>query len=46
MRFCGNYRPLNAQTWRDSFPMPLINDVLDQLGEFAWFATLDLQFGF
>lgn len=46
MRFCGNYRPLNARTWRDSFPMPLINDVLDQLGKFAWFATLDLQFGF
>jgi len=28
-RLYGNYRPLNAQTWRDSFPMPLIDDVLD-----------------
>jgi hypothetical protein len=27
-RFCGDYRPLNLQTWRDSFPMPLVNDVI------------------
>ncbi len=45
-RFCGNYRPLNAQTRRDSFPMPLMEDVIDQLGNSSWFATLDLQFGF
>jgi hypothetical protein len=30
-RFYGNYRPLNYQTRRDSFPMPLIKDVLNQL---------------
>jgi hypothetical protein len=29
-----------------SFPMPLIDDVLDKLGESAWFVTLDFQFGF
>jgi hypothetical protein len=28
-RFCGDYYPLNAQIRRDSFPMPLIDDVLD-----------------
>jgi len=28
-RFCGNYRPLNAQTQCDSFPMPLVEDVID-----------------
>jgi hypothetical protein len=28
MRFCGDYRPLNLQTKRDSFPMPLVEDVI------------------
>jgi hypothetical protein len=45
-RFCGDYRPLNAQTRRDSFPMPLVEDVIDQLGNSTWFIALDLQSGF
>jgi len=28
-RFYGDYRPLNAQTCRYSFPMPLMEDVID-----------------
>jgi putative transposase len=44
--FCGNYRPLNAQTRRDSFPMPLVEDVISQLGNSSWFIALDLQSGF
>jgi hypothetical protein len=28
-RFCGDYRPFNAQTRRDMFPMPLVEDVID-----------------
>jgi len=42
-RFCGDYRPLNAHIGQDSFPMLLIDDVLDQLGEYAWFTTLGLR---
>jgi hypothetical protein len=42
-RFCGDYKPLNAPTWQDSFPMPLINDALDQLGESSLFPALDFQ---
>jgi hypothetical protein len=45
-RFCGDYRPLNAQTRRDMFPMPLVEDVIDQLGKSVWFSALDLQSGF
>jgi hypothetical protein len=28
-RFYGNYRPLNSQTRRDSFPMPFVDDVIN-----------------
>ncbi len=45
-RFCGDYRPLNLQTRRDSFPMPLVEDVISQLGKSVWFTALDLQLGF
>ncbi len=45
-RFCGDYQPLNLQTRRDSFPMPLVDDVISQLGRSAWFTALDLQSGF
>ncbi len=44
--FCGDYQPLNMQTRRDSFPMPLVEDVISQLGKPAWFTALDLQSGF
>ncbi len=27
--FCGDYRPLNTQTRQDSFPMPLVDDVIN-----------------
>jgi len=45
-RLCGDYRPLNLQTRRDSFPMPLVVDVISQLGKSVWFTALDLQLGF
>jgi len=45
-RFYGDYRPLNLQTRRDAFPMPLVDDVISQLGKSAWFSALDLQSGF
>jgi len=45
-RFCGDYQPLNVQTRQDMFPMPLVEDVIDQLGKSTLFSTLDLQSGF
>ncbi len=40
--FCRDYHPLNQQTRKDAFPMPLVDDVLMQLGKSQWFSTLDL----
>ncbi len=46
MHFCGEYLPLNIQTYRDAYPMPLINNVLSQMGFIEWFTFLVLQNGF
>jgi hypothetical protein len=43
---CGDYRALNMQTRRDSFPISLIDDVISQMGNNQWFNALDLQSGF
>ncbi len=40
--FCGDYRPLNMQTHRDSFPMPLVDEVIVQLRKSSWFTALEL----
>jgi hypothetical protein len=42
-KFCGDYKLLNMQTHQDSFPMPLVEDVLTQLGKAQWFFALDLE---
>jgi hypothetical protein len=44
--FYGDYKPLNMQTRRDSFLVPLIDDVFFQMGSIQWFSALDLQYGF
>jgi hypothetical protein len=44
--FCSDYQPLNMQTHWDTFPMPLVDDVVTQLGKSSWFTMLDLDFSF
>ena len=46
LRFCVDYHGLNAVTKADTFPLPRIDDLLDQLGKSRYFSTLDLSSGF
>lgn len=41
-RFRVDYRNLNSVTKPDSFPLPRIEDLLDQLGQCNYFSTIDL----
>ena len=46
LRFCVDYRQLNAVTRKDLFPLPRIDDLLDQLSGRRVFSTLDAQAGY
>ena len=46
LRLVIDYRGLNAQTRRDSFPIPHIQDVLHKVGQFQLWCKLDLKSGF
>ena len=46
LRFCIDYRVLNSVTKPDVFPLPRINDLLDQLGKSKYYTTLDLASGY
>jgi hypothetical protein len=35
--FCGDYTPLNLQIWKYVFLTPLINDILNQLGQSEYY---------
>ena len=43
MRMCIDYRNLNAVTVKNKYPLPRIDDLLDQLKDAKYFSKIDLR---
>ena len=46
LRLCVDYRELNKKTTKDAYPLPLPDEVQNQLAGSTIFSTLDLQTGY
>ncbi|KAL5517640.1 hypothetical protein EMCRGX_G003226, partial [Ephydatia muelleri] len=46
IRFCVDYRRLNAVSAADCYPMPRVDELIDRLGTAKYISTLDLSRGY
>ncbi|CAF4267456.1 unnamed protein product [Rotaria sp. Silwood2] len=46
MRFCIDYRRLNAITMKDAFPLPRIDEIFDQLSDAMYYTKFDFRSGY
>jgi hypothetical protein len=45
-KMCGDYRPLNLVTPQDRYPMPIPQELFDNIGDSNIFIIVDLRQGF
>ena len=46
IRFCVDYRKLNAITRKDKYPIPLIEETLAQLSRYKIIIKIDIRYAF
>ena len=46
LRFCCDFRPLNAVTIKDAYPLPRIDESLSRLGKAKIYTSIDLAWAF
>jgi hypothetical protein len=45
-RMCRDYRPLNLVTPQDMYPMPILKELFDSIGDSNIFTIVDMRQGF